>query len=423
MSGTTLPETCEGVKFSVQLPELKCDSSILPDFANMQNFGRQLGSLPGQLGRMALCLAEEKAAQLRAAIKRILKLFDDIFGEFPLSVPKPVFANLKAPELEMELRLTALYNEFKLFWQNLIISILKKIPLLNFINKLLQVPIPFLGGPVLADLFTEEGRAKIRKAVSDKVDAISKALGMPWDFTFNGTLGIKNIEIQIQNILSRIWQIVQGMITNIIQSALNFITRINDIIKKIWEALKLPIIPDLTAFDFSNLFKSIWEAIDKLAISIQEKLQRAIDAVLNFDLKDWLAKSFGALFKLIPWPFPTIIRKLLDATGKILDAEFNLQSPEIKFSRIMTAVQQMLTNILNMIIELWLQLVSSFLKAILKYIPILEELLKLIPFTICSFLTLVAAPLFSLPSQVAKLIPGDIVTVNPPPTPTPAPTV
>jgi len=419
MSGTTLPATCEGVNFSVQLPELKCDSSILPDFANMQNFGRQLGSLPGQLGRMALCLAEEKAAQLRDAIKRILKLFDDIFVEFPLSVPTPVFGRLKIPELELELKLTALYNEFKLFWQNLIISILKKIPGLGFINQLLQIPIPFLGGPVLADLFTEEGRAKIRKAVSDKVDSISEALGMPWDFTFNGTLGIKNIEIQVQNILSRIWQIVQGMITNILQSALNVLTRITDAIKKIWDALKLPTLPDLTAFDFSNLFKSIWEVIDKLAISIQEKLQRAIDAVLNFDLKDWLSKTFGAIFRFIPWPFPTIIRKLLDATGKILDAEYNLQSPEIKFSRIMTAVQQMLTNILNMIIELWLQLVSSFLRAILRFFPIIADLLKLIPFTICSFLTLVAAPLFSLPNQVANLIPGDIVTVNPPPTPAP----
>ena len=408
---------------SVQLPTLRCDASIMPDFANIQNFGRQLGSLPGTLERMAYCMVAEKAAQLRAAVKRIVDLFNKIFKGFPWSIPNPVFKNLEAIELEMELRLTALYNEFKLFWQNLVINILAKIPGLGFILNLLKIPIPFLGGPTLADIFTEAGRARIRAAIAKRLDAIAKALGMPWDLTWSGNLTLKNLEVQLQNIFTRVMQMVQQMISNIIQSALNLLTKLTKVIEIIWDALKLPRIPNLLAFDLAGLFKGIWDRLGKLAISIQERIRRTIDAILNFDLKQWLQKSFGALFNFIPWPFPTIIKKLLDALGNILDLEFNLITLEQKLQRIMSAVQQLVTNILNIVMELWLKLVTGFLKAIVQFFPIINQLLKLIPFTFCTFLNLVAAPLFSLPSQVAKIIPSSVSVTQPPPAlPSPAPT-
>ena len=147
------------------------------------------------------------------------------------------------------------------------------------------------------------------------------------------------------------------------------------------------------------MFTDFWNSIKHLAISLNEKMQRVMDYFLNFDLRVFLDKAFGALLKFIAWPFKTIVKLLL----KLSDIEFNLESIEIKFSRIMSAVQDLFYKIVTIIIELWMKIVKKFFEKIG-----LGALLKYIPFTFCTFLHLVAAPLFALGGIVTGLIPPEV---------------
>lgn len=392
MSGSQLPAVCETIELKIKLPSLKCDASILPDFGNLSDFGRQLGSVPGQLGRMAICLADEQLAALREAIDKILQALESVFGEFPWSVPTPLWGNLKAPEWEMELKLSAMFQEFKIYLITRMLEILGEL-----VGPWLQIPIPFVPGCVLGDLLTAEGRAKIRRTISEQLDAIAEALGLPWDFTFSGELGMDSIEARAQMIVSRIYSEIIKTLNNVLHAALGALIQA---FQQIWNQLGLPALVALLTIDFEALFDSIWNQVKDLAISMAEKLERVINFFLDLDLKSLIEGALGAIANL--WPFPFSVRALLEQVEGLLNAEYNLQSVEIRFTRIMNAVKALFENLATMIMEIWLQAVTAFIQ------QVIAPLMQFIPFTMCAFLTLVAAPLFALPQLVGGLIPPPV---------------
>ena len=106
---------CEGIALGIKLPTLECTDGIHPNFGNLVDFGRGLGSLPGQLARMADCVTAEVAAKIQKAIDALVKLFNSIFGDHPWSASTPLYKNIKIPEHEMELKMRALFHEFKIY--------------------------------------------------------------------------------------------------------------------------------------------------------------------------------------------------------------------------------------------------------------------------------------------------------------------
>ena len=86
----------------------------------------------------------------------------------------------------------------------------------------------------------------------------------------------------------------------------------------------------------------------------------------------------------------------------------NLTIPEWDFSRVIRAVQGVLARLPGMILELFLQLIRPFLEAIQNLLGGIAELLKWIPFTFCSFLNLVAAPLLGITGVVRSIMPEGI---------------
>ena len=397
---------CEGIALGIKLPTLECTGSIHPNFGNLVDFGRGLGSLPGQLARMADCTTAEIAAKIQKAIDSLKKLFNSIFGSYPWSASTPLYKNIKIPENEMELKMRALFHEFKIYLLMKLLNILAK-----FIGPILNIPIPFLSGCVLGDLLTPEGRAKIKAAIAKKIDSISKALGLPWDMTYNGKLGIASLELRIQTILTRIYQEIQDTLSNLLFKALNaLLAPINAIIKRVI-GIALPIITEIKKlFNFEKLFESIWNKVKDLAISIEERLKKIIDFFLNFDIAALLKKILGPLYRL--WKFGTKLKDIL----KISDNEWNVKSPEMKFERIMQAVKTFFTNIVTMIYEIFLSAVQAAIKAISDIakklmdpiIGFLKAIFKYIPFTFCAFLHLVAAPLLGVGNIVKGLLPPEI---------------
>jgi len=404
---------CANVQLSVNLPKFECTDDIMGNFGNLTDFGRGLGSIPGQLGSIVDCVTEDLRAQIEKALKTYTDTIRAIMKAININIPDPIWDTIEVPEFEFELRMRALWTDFKLYLFEKLIDILSKIPGLSFILNLLKVPIPFLEGVYLLDVFTPEGRARIEKAVRDKLDSITKALGMPWDLSFTGELTLKSPEFAIQNILNRIYSEIQKMISKIIWNVLNLIPNLTAVIKKIWQALKLPMLPTFFVPDFDEIFKNIWDGVVDAFDNAVDRMKAMIDRMLNFSLKDLLMKAFGSILKLIPWPFGWTIKELL----KLSQVEWNLTLPEINFSRIMQAIQDLFNRIPTLIFELWLQLIKPFLDAIKKILAPIEELLKLIPFTFCSFINLAAKPILGMGGVVKDILPPGITinTVNPPP--------
>lgn len=399
---------CANVSLNVNLPTFSCTDDIMGNLGNLTDFGRGLGSIPAQLGGIIDCVADGLQQQIAQAIDNLLSTLRRIMGALNFSLPDPLFGTIQLPEYEFDLRMRALWNEFKLFLHQKLIDILSKIPGLSFILNLLKVPIPFLNGVYLVDVFTAEGRQRIFAAVREQIARIKTALGMPWNLEFDGDLTLTMPDFDVINIINRIFSEIQKALSNIIWTALNLITKLTQPIQKIWQALGFPLLPTFTVPSFDEIFGRIWNALANLGLSIYERMQRAMDALLNFNLRDILTQAFGAILSRIPWPFPWTIKDILKLTGY----NWNLTLQELDFSRITQAVQDLFNRIPTLISELWMQLVKPFFEAIKKLLAPINELLKYIPFTFCSFIQLAASPILGLAGNVRSIIPSGIQIQN-----------
>jgi hypothetical protein len=409
----------------VKLPTFECSPDILGNFGNLTDFGRALGSIPGQLGAIVDCVAEDLRKQIEEAIKPYLDTIRAIMKVLNLRIPDPIFGTIEIPEFEFELRLAELWSDFKFYLYEKLIEIIRGI--LKFLGferllNILKTPIPFLEGVYLIDVFTEEGRARIAKAVRDRLDQVAEALGMPWDLSFTGKLTLESPDFAVQNILRRVYSMVRKMIGDIIYNLLNLIPKLlfdlGDFVKKLWDALKLPFMPLLSliqdAFNFKKLFTNIWESVVEEFDNAVDRMEAMIERILNFNILDVLKlilpKVFWEAIKKL-WIFGDTVRKML----KMSDEEWNLTLPEIKFARIMQAVQDLFDRIPTMLFELWLQIIKPFLEAINKVFAIFKPLLDLIPFTFCAFIRLFAAPVLGIAGVVRDMLPPGITieVVNP----------
>lgn len=395
---------CAGVQPVVKIPQLKCDQTILGDFGNLSDFGRAIGSVPGQLGNIAYCVGDDLRRQIETAIENFNKALDRVWKTVSSTVPSPVFKDLKVPELENEIKTKNLWQEFKLFFQKKLVEIVKNIPGLSFITNLLNVPIPFLTGVRLFDVFTEEGRKKIRDAVGKRTDQISKAIGGPWQDVYDGKLSINAPEIKKEFVLDRIFSEIEKLLTKVLWNTLGIIWSLTAPIRRIWNALGLPSLPSFKAPNFDEVYKSVWDKVKDQAISAEEKMQKTKDALLNFDLKKFLQSTFGSILSRIPWPFGTKVKEML----KVVDKDYNLKSPEIDYAKTTSAIQKLFDRIPGLIFELWLSLIRPFLTAIRNLLAGVVELLKYIPFTFCTFLNLVAAPLLGFGAGLSRLLPAGV---------------
>lgn len=399
-----LPSRCENVSFTVTLPAFDCTNNTLGNFGNLSDFGQGLGSLPGQLGNMAFCVADNIRQQIESAIETLTNTLNSIFAAINITIPSPLWSNLQIPEIEFELRAAALWQEFKLYLQQKLFDIIRNIPGLGFIVNLVNIPIPFLSGVRVFDVFTSEGRARIRAAVAERVDSIADAMGLPWNITFDGSLGLTLPEVRLEFIVSRIFSEIERLLSSAIWAAMSVIHTLTRPIQRIWAALGFPTLPTFAFPSFDEFFNNIWNSIKDLAVSTVEKMQRAVDAMLNFDLGDYLSKTFGSILRRLAWPFPTRIRELLG----LVDRDWNLTMPELDFARVVTAVQQLFNRIPQLILELWMQLVKPFLNAIKSILAFVDQLLQYIPFTFCAFVELVAAPLLAISNTVSNVLPAGI---------------
>lgn len=403
---------CSGVNLGIQLPSFECTNSIHPNFGNLVDFGRGLGSLPGQLAKLSDCAESNVSTKIQSAIDSLSTTFNTVFGSYPWSASTPLFTGIIMPEFEMEAKTRALFHEFKIFLLMKFLDILS-----SFVGPILNIPIPFLSGCVIGDLLTPTGRTKIKSVIVRDVDAISSALGLPWSLHFSGDLGMNSPEFRTQSVLTRIYIEIQNTLNNLLFNGLNaLLAPINSIISSVI-GIGLPTITNiLNLFNFENIFDTIWSQVKNLAISTEEKIQKTIDYFMNFDISNLLQSILGPLYGL--WTFGTKLSTLLNFSNH----EWNITSPEFSFDRTMTGIKAFFNNTVTMIYELFLKAVHdaiSTIENIARHVPgigtiigFLTELFAYIPFTFCSFIGIVATPLLTLGGIVSSIIPPEI-SVNP----------
>ena len=399
---------CINQSRSVTIPQLKCDNSIMGDFGNLSDFGQAIGSLPSQLGNIAYCVGSELRDQILATIESLRKTLESIFKAINTTIPTPLFEKLNAPEIEYELRARSMWQDFKLYLQQKLFDILKNIPGLSFIVNLVNIPIPFLSGVRVFDVFTAEGRAKIRAAVGDRVDAIADAMGLPWNITYDQDLGLKVPELKRESIIGKIFSEIGKLLSSALWAALNAIPNLLKPIKDIWDAFGFPFLPSWEAPKFEDVFRAIWTPIKNLAVSTVEKIEKTIDALLNFDLGAFLSAKFGAILALIPWPTGTKVKDMLKEPDPEKAKEWSITAPNLRLGSLVSKIQNLFDNIPQLILELWMSLVKPFFEAIKNILAGISQLLAYIPFTFCTFLNLVAAPLLGFGQGLAGQLPPGI---------------
>jgi hypothetical protein len=350
--------------------DVGCPDTLIPKPGDLAIPLKKLASLPAILTVLGY---NELAGQIRQSLKSI----DDLLGNFPISVTKPVFGTLSVPEYEWEIKARALVAEFKLFVLAKCLEIINTI-----IDGLVTIPVPFLGNVNIVRLFSDpEYRAEVKSRITKNLNGALAVVGRLGK-SFSGEFGLESPEMQIQEIWSWFIMEMTNIATNIIYEAFKTLIRMFD---SIWRSLGLPSIIALVTCDIETIIEDAINSVSKL-LPIAQYYKMIIATLKSITI-------FGY--------------KLQDLLGG--DYEDDTESAEITINRLISAAKDFAVKWPMYLLENWMKLVKDFFNAIG-----LGALLTYIPFTLCSFLTTIG-----FPTSFAGLIPATLpVTkdqITPPP--------
>jgi hypothetical protein len=353
------------------------------------------------------------------------KLVDDITG----ILMTDVFKKIKSKEQEMKYKVREFLKEIDVWFQKRIVDALLKIVDILGIPNPLTTPIPFITAvtlvdeagnpvryqPVINDLFTKEGKVKIKAAIAEDIESVRKFFG---DGKYDGTLGIKSPEHEAeefwQKALAWMKELLSDFIAACINALIGLLTKI-PIIGPIIEKIGVFIDPTkpikaqlkLKYEDFKKRIKKAKEDVlsGKAIEDFGEKLlQELIDFVLNLPIP-----LFGTLGNLIG--FDNEERKKKET----------IHSKEELWHRIEDAFEDAMEKIKKFFqTDLIAKIHDIILKApgwILQQFPIVGKILDTIKLiidicrgkvSICQVLNIILKPIFGIPDAILKFIPNCI---------------
>ena len=136
----------------ITVPPIECPKVILPTKADLVNMFSQLANLPAQL----IAAGQEEVA------KQIQDILDDVRSL--LSIYDPKFDGISIPEIEWEIMITRLVQDYPMYVQQKILELISKLVPINF-------KIPVLGLSIdILKIFTAEGIDDIKKQLSGMTD-------------------------------------------------------------------------------------------------------------------------------------------------------------------------------------------------------------------------------------------------------------
>jgi hypothetical protein len=408
-----------------EVPNLECGPNGQISFRQMEDYFVGIAKIISQLKLQAKFIQDECGKELIEAIRDMEKLVDDITG----ILMTDVFKKIKSKEQEMKYKVREFLKEIDVWFQKKIVEALLKIVDILGIPNPLTTPIPFITAvtlvdeagnpvryqPVIKDLFTKEGKVKIKAAIAEDIESVRKFFG---DGKYDGTFGIKSPEHEAeefwQKALAWMKELLSDFIAACINAMIKLLTKI-PIIGPIIERIGVFIDPTkpikaqlkLKYEDFKKRIKKAKEDVlsGKAAEDLGEKLlQELIDFVLNLPIP-----LFGTLGNLIG--FDNEERKKKET----------IHSKEELWHRIEDAFEDAMEKIKKFFqTDLIAKIHDIILKApgwILQQFPIVKRILDTIELiikivrgdvSICQVLNIILKPIFGIPDAILKFIPNCI---------------
>ena len=408
-----------------EVPNLECGPNGQISFRQMEDYFVGIAKIISQLKLQAKFIQDECGKELIEAIRDMEKLVDDITG----ILMTDVFKKIKSKEQEMKYKVREFLKEIDVWFQKKIVEALLKIVDILGIPNPLTTPIPFITAvtlvdeagnpvryqPVIKDLFTKEGKVKIKAAIAEDIESVRKFFG---DGKYDGTLGIKSPEHEAeefwQKALAWMIELLSDFIAACINALIKLLTKI-PIIGPIIEKIGTFIDPTkpikaqlkLKYEDFKKRIKKAKEYVlsGKAIEDFGEKLlQELIDFVLNLPIP-----LFGTLGNLIG--FDNEERKKKET----------IHSKEELWHRIEDAFEDAMEKIKKFFqTDLIAKIHDIILKApgwILQQFPIVGKILDTIKLiidicrgkvSICQVLNIILKPIFGIPDAILKFIPNCI---------------
>lgn len=363
----------------ITVPPIECPKVILPTKADLVNMFSQLANLPAQL----IAAGQEEVA------KQIQDILDDVRSI--LSIYDPKFEGLSIPEIEWEIMITRLVQDYPMYVQQKILELISKLVPINFTIPVLGLSIDIL------KIFTAEGIDDIKKqlsGMSDDMKAQIQALKddaslsaadlqkelqklaelrakitdkfwamLPESYKlFGGDFGLSSIELKVETIWSYIRSKLNGGMTGLLADAFKALIKL---FKIPWDLLGLPDIPlPLPDLNVESILQAIIDAWKK-------KVEQG--KATYADLIEELEKV-----KLVGFDLLSLIG------GKI---EESIETAERKIERLMEAARDFAANWPRYLLVKWMEIVTKFFETIG-----LGALVEWITFTFCDFLNILGFP-------------------------------
>ena len=363
----------------ITVPPLECPAVILPTKGDLVNMFGQLANLPAKL--------------IAAGQEEVAKQMQDILDEVRslLSIYDPKFDGLSIPEIEWEIMITRLVQDYPMYVQQKILELISKLVPIDF-------KIPVLGLSIdILKIFTAEGIDDIKKQLSGMTDdmkaqiqalkddvslsaadlqkELQKLADLRAEITdkfwamlpesyklFGGDFGLSSLELKVETIWSYIRSKLNGGMTGLLTDAFK---KLISIFKEIWDLLGLPEIPiPLPDLNVESILQAIIDAWKK---KVEE------GKATYADLIEELEKVKLAGFDLL---------SLIG--GKI---EESVVTAERQIERLMEAARDFGENWPRYMLVKWMEKVTKFFEQIG-----LGALVQWITFTFCDFLNILGFP-------------------------------
>ena len=363
----------------ITVPPIECPKVILPTKADLVNMFSQLANLPAQL----IAAGQEEVA------KQIQDILDEVRSL--LSIYDPKFDGLSIPEIEWEIMITRLVQDYPMYVQQKILELISKLVPIDFVIPVLGLKIDIL------KIFTPEGVEDIKKQLTgmtedmnNKIQALKDDLTLsPGDLQkelqklaelraeitdkfwamlpesyklFGGDFGLSSIELKVETIWSYIRSKLNGGMTGLLADAFKALIKL---FKIPWDLLGLPDIPlPLPDLNVESILQAIIDAWKK-----KVEQGKATYADLIEELESVKLAGFD-LLSLIG--------------GKI---EESIETAERKIERLMEAARDFGANWPRYLLVKWMEIVTKFFETIG-----LGAIVEFITFTFCDFLNILGFP-------------------------------